>query len=153
MTRTFATLTLLAAALLTAVPFANASQTAQTASSSVAPEREQVVYHINDSAVARVAMNNVTNHLGASPDARIVVVTHGRGIDFLLHDARDDRGTFAPAVAALKARGVEFRVCRNTLRSRNLGDDAAIMEASVVPSGVAEIGRLQAREGFVYLKP
>jgi intracellular sulfur oxidation DsrE/DsrF family protein len=27
------------------------------------------------------------------------------------------------------------------------------MEAQVVPSGVAEIGKLQAKEGFVYLKP
>ena len=28
-----------------------------------------------------------------------------------------------------------------------------IMEAKVVPSGVAEIGKLQAKEGYVYLKP
>jgi uncharacterized protein len=27
------------------------------------------------------------------------------------------------------------------------------MDANVVPSGVAEIGRLQAQEGYVYLKP
>ncbi|MEQ1592071.1 MAG: hypothetical protein ABL892_06740 [Thiobacillaceae bacterium] len=49
--------------------------------------------------------------------------------------------------------GVDFRVCNNTLKSRKLGADAVIPEASIVPSGVAEIGRLQAREGFVYLKP
>jgi hypothetical protein len=30
---------------------------------------------------------------------------------------------------------------------------AVIPEATIVPSGVAEIGRLQAREGYVYLKP
>jgi intracellular sulfur oxidation DsrE/DsrF family protein len=28
-----------------------------------------------------------------------------------------------------------------------------VMEASVVPSGVAEVARLQAKEGFVYLRP
>jgi intracellular sulfur oxidation DsrE/DsrF family protein len=28
-----------------------------------------------------------------------------------------------------------------------------MMDAQVVPSGVAEIGRLQAKEGYVYLKP
>ena len=27
------------------------------------------------------------------------------------------------------------------------------MEAKIVPSGVAEVARLQAREGFVYLRP
>jgi uncharacterized protein len=28
-----------------------------------------------------------------------------------------------------------------------------IEEASLVPSGVAEVARLQAKEGFVYLRP
>jgi len=27
------------------------------------------------------------------------------------------------------------------------------MEAKVVPSGVAEVARMQAKEGYVYLKP
>jgi intracellular sulfur oxidation DsrE/DsrF family protein len=27
------------------------------------------------------------------------------------------------------------------------------MEAKIVPSGVAEVARLQAKEGFMYLKP
>lgn len=118
-----------------------------------AAQQEKVVYHINDASVARVAMRNVENHINASPDARIVVVTHGKGIDFLLNDAKDEKGAFAPQVAGLKDRGVEFRVCRNTLKGRKLDDNAVILEAQVVPSGVAEIGKLQAREGFVYLKP
>lgn len=115
--------------------------------------QEKVVYHVNDSANARIAMRNVENHINASPDAKIVVVTHGKGIDFLLNDAKDDKGAYAPQVAGLKEKGVEFRVCRNTLKGRNLDDSAVIMEAQVVPSGVAEVGRLQAKEGFVYLKP
>ena len=115
--------------------------------------QEKVVYHINDASIARVAMRNVENHISASPDAKIVVVTHGKGIDFLLNDAKDEKGAFTPQVAGLKERGVEFRVCRNTLRGRKLDDSAVIMEAQVVPSGVAEIGRLQSREGYVYLKP
>ncbi|TCS72966.1 hypothetical protein EDC61_10388 [Sulfuritortus calidifontis] len=118
-----------------------------------AAPKEKVVYHINDASVARIAMRNVENHLAAAPDAKIVVVTHGKGIDFLLNDAKDDKGPYQGQVAGLKEKGVEFRVCRNTLKSRNLGDDAVIMEAQVVPSGVAEIGKLQAKEGYVYLKP
>lgn len=114
---------------------------------------EKVVYHVNDSAVARVAMNNVNNHLNAAPDAKIVVVTHGKGIDFLLNDAKDDKGEYAPAVSGLKAKGVDFRVCNNTLKARKLDASAVNMEATIVPSGVAEIGKLQAQEGYVYLKP
>jgi intracellular sulfur oxidation DsrE/DsrF family protein len=124
-----------------------------TAPMAASAAEEKVVYHVNDSAVARVALNNVNNHLTAAPDAKIVVVTHGKGIDFLLNDAKDDKGEFAPVVSALKAKGVDFRVCNNTLKSRKLDASAVNMEATVVPSGVAEIGKLQAQEGYVYLKP
>lgn len=151
------------AALLAAMilPGAYAATPAKTstkakipAAVAVAPvPQEKVVYHINDASNARIAMRNIDNHIAAAPDAKIVVVTHGKGIDFLLNEAKDDKGAYAPQVAALKEKGVEFRVCRNTLKGRNLGDEAAIMEAQVVPSGVAEIGKLQAKEGFVYLKP
>lgn len=115
----------------------------------------KVVYHLNtgvDSAAA--ALNNIQNHLNADPKASIVVVTHGPGIDFLMADARDSRGReFSAAVSALSAKGVAFRVCNNTLVSRNINPDKLLMETSIVPSGVAEVARLQAREGFVYLKP
>jgi len=146
------------AALLSATLILPAAQAASPAkapkpAAEAAAPQEKVVYHINDASGARIAMRNVDNHLGASPDAKIVVVTHGKGIDFLLNDAKDDKGAYAPQVAGLKEKGVEFRVCRNTLKGRNLDDSAVIMEAQVVPSGVAEIGRLQAKEHFVYLKP
>lgn len=146
---------LIYSALLSASLFALPALTspAFATPSAAAEAQEKVVYHVNDSSVARIAMRNVENHITASPEAKIVVVTHGKGIDFLLNDAKDDKGAYAPQVAGLKARGVDFRVCRNTLKGRNLTDEAVIMEAKVVPSGVAEIGRLQAKEGFVYLKP
>jgi hypothetical protein len=115
---------------------------------------EKVVYHVNDSSVARVALNNVNNHLNAAPDAKIVVVTHGKGIDFLLKGAEDANGNpYEIGVQTLKSKGVDFRVCNNTLRSRKLDASAVVEEATVVPSGVAEIGKLQSQEGYVYLKP
>jgi intracellular sulfur oxidation DsrE/DsrF family protein len=39
------------------------------------------------------------------------------------------------------------------LVSRNIDAGKVVMEAKIVPSGVAEVARLQAKEGFVYLKP
>ena len=160
MTRTLTPI--LAALLLAVAPMvhANAAQAkpkpVAAAPAAAAPVviQEKVVYHVNDAALARVAMRNITNHLSASPDAKIVLVTHGKGIDFLLNDAKDEKGEpYQPQVVGLKEKGVEFRVCRNTLTGRKLDDSAVIMDASVVPSGVAEIGRLQAKEGYVYLKP
>ena len=120
-----------------------------------AQEREEkAVYHINDSTNAAAALRNVRNHLDASPKAKITVVTHGPGIDFLLEGAKDAKGNaYDATVAELTNRKVDFRVCNNTLVSRNIDKAKVIPEASIVPSGVAEIARLQAKEGYVYLKP
>lgn len=115
---------------------------------------EKVVYHVNDSAVATLAMNNVKNHLSANPQAHIVVVTHGKGIDFLLDGATDKDGNpYDIKVQELKAKGVTFDVCNNTLMGRKIDPKKVIPEAVIVPSGVAEISKLQSREGYVYVKP
>jgi len=39
------------------------------------------------------------------------------------------------------------------LLSRKISADKLLMEAKVVPSGVAEVAKLQANEKFVYLRP
>lgn len=120
-----------------------------------AQEGVKVVYHLNEGLPqASRALGNIRNHLGAEPKTRITVVTHGAGIDFLLDGVVDAKGQpFAGAVADLANQGVEFKVCNNTLTGRQIPKDKVVMEASVVPSGVAEVGRLQAREGYVYLRP
>lgn len=116
--------------------------------------REKVVYHFNDSANASAGMNNIKNHLATSPNAKIVAVTHGKGIDFLLEGAADKDGNpYNIKADELMAKGVEFKVCNNTLKSRNIDPKTVIPGAKIVPSGVAEIGRLQTYEGFVYMKP
>lgn len=114
--------------------------------------QEKVVYHINDMGPVRAALKNIENNLNASPGTNIVVVSHGKGINFLLNDAADDKGPFEPMVAHLKARGVTFDVCNNTLKSRGLDDMNVIKEAQIVPSGVAELVHLQAK-GYAYVKP
>lgn len=115
----------------------------------------KAVYHVNTGVDSIAAiLGNVRNHLNADPSAKLVVVTHGPGIDFLLEGAKDSRGReFSGTVGDLSTKGVQFRVCNNTLVSRNIDPSKVVMEAKIVPSGVAEVARLQAKEGFVYLKP
>lgn len=116
--------------------------------------KEKVVYHFNDSANASAGMNNIRNHLATNPNAKIVAVTHGKGIDFLLEGAADKDGNpYNVKAEELMAKGVEFRVCNNTLKSRNIDPKTVMPGAKIVPSGVAEIGRLQTYDGYVYLKP
>ena len=115
----------------------------------------KVVYHLSEGVPqASRAIGNIRNHLAADPTAKIVVVSHGLGIDFLLDGATNQLDQpFAGSVSDLANKGVEFRVCNNTLVSRKIAADKLVMEAKIVPSGVAEVARLQAKEGFVYLKP
>ena len=122
--------------------------------STAALAETKAVYHINDSAEASAAMRNIKNHLGADPSAKIMVVTHGKGIDFLLEGAADAKGNpYNISVEELQAKGVDFRVCNNTLVSRKIDPKTVLPGAKIVPSGVAELAKVQAKEGFVYIKP
>ncbi len=113
----------------------------------------RVVYHISSSETARAALRNLQNHLAAAPGTKVVVVAHGAGVDFLIEGARDEAGEpFAQAIGQFARKGVEFRVCYNTLEHRGIGASKVVGSAIVVPSGVAEIGRLQAREGYAYMR-
>lgn len=116
---------------------------------------DKVVYHLNDTpGQAANALRNIGNHLEVNPKAHIVVVAHAQGVDFLFDGAKDKNGNpYNIVVEDLKSRGVQFDVCEITLRSRKLNKDRFIPEATYVPSGVAEITRLQQREGYAYLKP
>ncbi len=115
----------------------------------------KVVYHMSEGIPqASRAINNIRNHLAADPTAKIVVVTHGLGIDFLLEGATNQmEQPFAGGISDLASKGVEFRVCNNTLVARKIDNSKVAMEATVVPSGVAEVARLQAKEGYAYLRP
>ena len=115
----------------------------------------KVVYHLSEGIPqASRAINNIRNHLSADPTAKIVVVTHGLGIDFLIDGATNQiEQAFAGGVSDLANKGFEYRVCNNSLVSRKIAADKLVMEAKVVPSGVAEVAKLQAKEGFVYLRP
>lgn len=119
----------------------------------VAPDR--VVYHLNSGLPqATNGLRNIRNHLEVNPKAQIVVVAHAQGVDYLMKGKKDANGNpYESIVTDLKSQGVRFDICQITLRNRKLNKDQFIDEATYVPSGVAEITRLQQREGFAYLRP
>lgn len=120
-----------------------------------ATDQIKVVYHLADGIdQASRAMANIRNHVRGDPDAKIVVVALGDGIRFLLAGAQDRNGKrFDHQISALKAQGVEFRICNNTLTAHEVPVSQVAPEAKLVQAGVVEIARLQAREGFVYVRP
>ena len=118
-------------------------------------DQVKVVYHMADGVdQASRGLAGIRNHLRAEPDTKIVVVALGEGIRFLIKGATERNGRpFDAAVTALARQGVEFRVCNNTLTSHNVAPSELVPEITLVPAGVAEIARLQAREGYVYIRP
>ena len=115
----------------------------------------QAVYHLSEgNEQATRALQYLRNHLEAEPKAQIVVVGHAAGVDFLMKGAKTAKGNeFRAAVGDLELAGVKFRVCEITLRERGMKREQFLPEVQFVPSGVAEISRLQQREGYAYLKP
>ena len=116
---------------------------------------DKVVYHLNSGLEqASAGLRNIRNHLEVNPQAHIVVVAHAQGVDYLMKGKKDANGNpYESIVQDLKSQGVQFDVCEITLRNRKLTRDMFIEEAVYVPSGVAEITRLQQREGYAYLRP
>ena len=116
--------------------------------------QDKVVYHVSDTAgQALGALRNIRNHLDTDPGAKITVVTHAQGVDFLMEGAKDaSAGAFAGPVAALVGRGVKFEVCEITLKNRNLKREQFIQEAEFTPSGVVRLAKLQ-HQGFAYIRP
>lgn len=117
--------------------------------------QSKTIYHINQGLEqASNGLRNIRNHLAADPNAKITVVTHALGVDFLIEGATDKNGNpYQVIVEDLVSKGVDFRVCNFTLTSRKIDPKTLIPDAQLVPSGVAEISRLQLQEGYAYLKP
>ncbi|MDC1287438.1 DsrE family protein [Gammaproteobacteria bacterium] len=131
--------------------------------------KQKVVYHINyDNPKQQAgALRNIQNHINAvgAENLDLKVVLHGNGLALLLEPealanvpkfkhANADQNMTAK-VANLKNQGVGFQVCNNTVKGRKVNyqtDLYDVSEEDIVPSGVAELAKLQA-EGYTYIKP
>ena len=126
---------------------------------------QQVIYHVDQPAglfnghfrhVLQVAGNHVDALEQMHPghdrlDLRIVL--QSEGVD-LLAWAKGNPAV-QEKITKLKARGVRFLVCRNTLINRGINPDRDLFDVhhdDVIRAAVAEIAALE-QKGFQYLKP
>jgi intracellular sulfur oxidation DsrE/DsrF family protein len=129
--------------------------------------KQRVVYHINgdDAAQQKAALGNIQNHINAvgKDNLDLKVVLHGDGISLLLYPDAKSKTKMKAAnateelqarITGLKGQGVQIQVCANTLKGRDVqvSDLYDVGEADIVPSGVAQLGILQA-QGYAYIKP
>ena len=107
----------------------------------------------DDHAYFQRFLRNISAHIEATDGkVEIRVVSFAAGVK-LFQMAKTD-----PALVAdldrLRGTGVRFLVCRNTLKGMGLlpADLYGVQVADIVPSGVAELARLQG-QGYVYIHP
>ena len=122
--------------------------------------KQKVVYHINYNGGEknrryRGALRNIQNHINAvgADNLELKVVLHGNGVNLLKEALKDDG--LKTRITALKSQNVSFLVCANTLRGRKIDyekDLFDVFKEDIVPSGVAELARLQLM-GYAYIKP
>ncbi|MGB5213680.1 MAG: DsrE family protein [Anderseniella sp.] len=122
--------------------------------------KQKVVYHINynggsDDKAYRGALRNIQNHINAvgAENLELKVVLHGNGVG-LLKSAKSNQ-KLQMDVTNLKTQQVSFHVCNNTLAGRKIDYNTDLFEVfddDIVPSGVAELSRLQ-QMGYTYIKP
>ena len=130
--------------------------------------KQKVVYHINyDNPKKQAgAMRNIQNHINAVGKDKLdlKVVVHGKGVSLLL-EPESMKNTKLPIgnandimtarIDGLKQQGVNFQVCANTLKGKKINyenDLYDVNKGDIVPSGVAELAKLQG-EGYAYIRP
>jgi len=131
--------------------------------------KQKVVYHINYDNPKKQsgALRNIQNHINAvgAENLDLKVVLHGHGLSLLLdpdslaklkkfkHANADEK--MISRIDNLKSQGIDFNVCANTVKGRKVDIDSDLHDVDkkdIVPSGVAELARLQ-QMGYVYIKP
>ena len=125
---------------------------------------EKVVIHVSvdgDEKKYLGITSNINNYIKAldstGKKAEAIVVMNGDGLG-LLKVAKDleleNTAKLPLQITELKAKGVKFQICYNTLVGRKikLTDLYEAKAEDVIPSGVAEVGRLEA-QGYRLLKP
>ncbi len=102
----------------------------------------------NDTMAWKGAISNIVNlKKGWGDDVEIELVAHGPGIGFLL----SSQTTQLAAITKLKADGVIFAICENTLNSKNINPSLILPEAITVPMGIGEV-ILKQELGWSYIK-
>jgi uncharacterized protein len=130
-------------------PSVSAQNTATEAPKVVSTKAHKIVFQLtsSDTLVHKALLKQVLNALNAAPNAKIEVVCHNNGIEMLTIA----KTTQAKKMAELKAKGVVFAACENTLSDRKIDKKDVVSEAIFVPSGIIEIV-IKQEDGWSYFK-
>jgi uncharacterized protein len=115
----------------------------------ISKKRHRIVFQMAtaDTTAYRALARQLNNVLVAAPDAQLEVVAHNKGIGFLL----TEKTNVLVEIKALKAKGVSFAACENTMKQQKLEKSQITPDAGFVPVGILELATRQ-EEGWAYIK-
>lgn len=105
----------------------------------------------DDKGIQGMKLRNIANGLGAADEwhgkVNVVVVMYAKGVTLL----KNPDEQFKKKIDELRAKGVHFVVCNNTLREQGVNYHKLynVTDADIVPSGFLEVAFLQAHKHFV----
>lgn len=112
-----------------------------------------IVFHVDTDEHMNRSLRQISRHLEGNPDIPIRVILIAGGVRPALEGAEDPNGgLYSAQIEQLLAQNVRIFACENTLTSFNHSADDLTFGIETVPSGVAELGRLQVKEHFGYIK-
>jgi intracellular sulfur oxidation DsrE/DsrF family protein len=112
-------------------------------------KKYKIVFQLtsNDTLVHKALVKQLNNALNEAPNTKLEVVCHNNGITFL----QNTKTKQAEAIVALKAKGVDFAACQNTMKERKIEVSEIVSEARFVPAGIIEIADKQSKK-WAYIK-
>ncbi len=96
----------------------------------------------NDTLQQKSMTNQINNVLSIWPDAKIEVVCHNHGIEYLMKN----KSKFTKEIQELSAKGVDFVACQNTMNRLKLTKEDLLYVSRIVPAGVVEIVEKQEKK-------
>jgi intracellular sulfur oxidation DsrE/DsrF family protein len=100
-----------------------------------------------DTASFATLIRHASNVMAASGNAKLEIVCHGQGLDFLLKD----RSTVQSDIERLSKLNVVFAACEASMKRRGIVKDQLVNQAITVPSAMIEISSKQ-QQGWSYIK-
>lgn len=125
-----------------------------TAATFSASEKQKVAYHVSDAEKVSFALGNIRNHIkgmGGPQNVEIILVVHGPAANMFQEISAT--AEVRSAVDGLRKDGVEFDMCANILKAKNLElKDLAPGFVKAENGGVVRIAQLQ-QQGYIYIRP
>ncbi len=112
-------------------------------------QHPKVILHLQsaDTLVHKSIVNQIANLKKEMPDAKVEIVCHGPGMDFLLKE----KSKYINKIYKMNMKDVAFVGCEFTMSQKHIKKEDLVPFATIVPFGIVEIIKKQ-QDQWLYVK-